>query len=341
MSPALFFCDVRLWHNHFRRQGSAMRPHTLQGSSVIPSARTTLVLLSARIMACLILAVPTVNISTAPPVQAAPVSAVQVTIQQGLLTVDVRDAALADLLRTIGELAGFRVTIHGDVTAPVTDAFTDLPLGEGIRRVVGGNGLVLIYAPSQGGGSAGVPTEVWVYATGPRPRDQVTQALAHPDSSARLEAVRSLLGRRDEAAGEALAQILTQAPDPTVRAQAATALGTVGGAQADDALVAALDDQDPSVRIEATRAITALKGDEAADPLASVLLGDQDPKVRLEAARALAALKTDEAHGVLKAADWDKDESVRRVVSSALARWESEKRAAPPQEGREGSHPAQ
>jgi hypothetical protein len=318
-----------------------MRPRTLQGSPVIPIARTTVVLLSARIMACLILAAPTVNISTAPPVQAAPASAIQVTIQQGLLTVDVQDVPLTDLLRIIGERAGFGVTIHGTVKAPVTDSFTDLPLGEGIRRVVGGNGLVLIYAPSQGGGSAGVPTEVWVYAMGPRPREQVAQALAHPDSSARLEAVQSLLGRRDEDAGVALAQILTQAPDPMVRAQAATALGTLGGAQAADALVASLDDQDPSVRIEATRAITALKGDEAAHPLAGVLLGDQDPKVRLEAARALATFKSDEAHGVLKAADGDPDGDVRRVVALALARWESEKRAAPPQEGPDGPHPSQ
>ena len=254
---------------------------------------------------------------------------------------DVRDAPLADLLRIIGERAGFRVTVHGTVTAPVTDAFTDLPLGEGIRRVVGGNGLVLIYAPSQGGGSTSVPTEVWVYAMGPRPRDQVTQALAHPDRSARLEAVQSLRGRQDEAAGEALAQILKQAPDPIVRAQAATALGTVGGAQAADALSTALEDQDPSVRIEATRAIATVEGDEAAHPLAGVLLGDQDPQVRLEAARALATFKSDEAYGVLKAAGWEQDGPVRQVIALALARWESEKRAVPPQEGRDGGPPSQ
>src|SRR3990172_7136099 len=53
--------------------------------------------------------------------QAAPPSAIQVAIQHGLLTVDVREAPLADLLQMIGERAGLRVTIHGNVKTLVTD----------------------------------------------------------------------------------------------------------------------------------------------------------------------------------------------------------------------------
>ncbi len=52
--------------------------------------------------------------------QEAPASAIEVVVEQGLLTVHVRNAPLADVLRTIGERVGLSVTIRGDVNTTVT-----------------------------------------------------------------------------------------------------------------------------------------------------------------------------------------------------------------------------
>ena len=123
-------------------------------------------------------------------------------------------------------------------------------------------------------------------------------------------------------AASALAQILAQNADPTVRAKAAAALGKLEGTEADMALSMALMDQDPSVRIQAARALGRVEGDQATPALGGVLMGDSHPRVRREAARALGAIRSEEARWALQAAALDPDKSVHHGVASALARWE-------------------
>ena len=280
--------------------------------------------------------------------QAALPSAIQVAIQHGLLTVDVREAPLADLLQMIGERAGLRVTIHGNVKTLVTDSFAGLSLGEGIRRVVGANGLVLIYAPSRGEAGASLLTEVRVYhsppaailskGTDPKKPAEATRPL-DSDRATRLKAVQALARRRDEAAIAALAQTLAQDEDPIVRAQAALALATIGGAQAAAALTTALEDKDPSVRIEAVRAFARVEGERAIPALGDVLMGDPDPLVRMGAARALSLLQSEEARLTLEAAiSENSDVTVLRTITSALAQRESEKPSLPPHQESEPGH---
>jgi len=319
-----------------------MRPRNVSIQLVTPVLRSRFLLPAARLIALLVLAVPTLHIYIIPltAAQAAPASPMQVSIEQGLLTVEAREAPLADLLHMIGEQAGLRVTIHGNVKTLVTDSFAGLSLGEGIRRVVGANGLVLIYTPSRGEAGASLLTEVRVYHSPPaatmskgtdpkkpaeatRPRDS--------DRATRLKAIQELARRRDEAAIAALVQILAQDEDPIVRAQAALALATIGGAQAAGALTTALEDQDPSVRIEAARAFAGVEGERAIPALGDVLMGDPDPHVRMGAARALSLLQSEEAQLALEAAiSENSDVSVLRTITSALARREPEKPPLPP-----------
>ena len=85
------------------------------------------------------------------------------------------------------------------------------------------------------------------------------------------------------------------------------------------AISMALTDQDPSVRMQAARDLGMLEGERAA--LGGVLLSDPDPQVRREAARALGSVQSEEARWSLEAAALDADQSVRRSVASALAKW--------------------
>jgi hypothetical protein len=80
----------------------------------------------------------------------APPAMAEMAIREGLLSVKLRHAPMADVLLAIGAQAGFEVIIRGDLSAPVTWSFSDLPLDEGIRRLLADSALVMIYAPSQG-----------------------------------------------------------------------------------------------------------------------------------------------------------------------------------------------
>ena len=257
-------------------------------------------------------------------------SGIHVEVQQGLMTVDVRGAPLADLLRVIEERAAVRVTIHGGNSPLVTDSFTDLPVDEGIERLVRGSGLVLTYAPSQRGAGVSVLKEVRVYLTPPQAAMPAAANGTKPPSparrveqerSARLREIRTLARQRDEAAASALAQILALDLDPTVRVKAVAALGKLGGTEAAMALSMALMDQDPSVRVQAARALGQVEGDQATPALGGVLMGDSDPRVRRAAARALGSVRSEEARWALEAAALDADRSVRRAVASALTKW--------------------
>lgn len=269
--------------------------------------------------------------------QDVPGSAIHMTIHQGLLTVNVRDVPLADLLRVIGKQAALRVAIYGAGNTSVTDSFADLPLDHGITRLVRVDGLVLIYTASAEARGTSVLTEVWVYEAGPGKRlvtridatvepqqeEQVSETRRKQIRAARIKAVWKLVANRDQTAAATLAQILAQQDeDPIVRAQAADALAKVGGAEATAALSAAVGDQNPVVRIQAIRAFGKVEGDRAVQTLSRVLMGDPDPQVRRHAAPALAMLRTLEARWALEAAISDPDPSVSEAAAAALRRWE-------------------
>ena len=262
--------------------------------------------------------------------QPTPESDIHVAVQQGLLTLNARNVPLADLLRIIGERAAITLTIHGNLRTTVTESFTDIPLDKGITRLVGGSGLVLIYAPPQGESGTNVLAQAHVYEVSPTnvarmQADARKQgAVARPiesDRSAKLREIRALSRQRDETAARALTQIVAQDADPTVRAKAVAALGKFGEAESARAISMALMDQDALVRVQAARALGRVEGDQATPALGGVLMGDSDPRVRREAARALGSVQSEEARWSLEAAALDADQSVRRAVASALAKW--------------------
>jgi len=80
-----------------------------------------------------------------------PTSVSHIAVDDGRLTLAVRDVPLAELLGFIGERAALQVTVWGGAGPLVTDAFTDLLLDEGIMRLVRGHALVLTYRPSPDG----------------------------------------------------------------------------------------------------------------------------------------------------------------------------------------------
>ncbi len=267
----------------------------------------------------------------------APPATNDVAVRAGLLTVKLHDAPMADVLLTIGAQAGFEVIIRGDLGAPVTWSFSDLPLDKGIRRLLDDSSLIMLYAPTQG--HAGVRPLVKVIALGasgdaaagtapvartmPSEKTEVSQEAAalslidgHED---RLRAVQRLAIIPDEAASKDLALLLSQDEDPLIRQIAAIALGKVGGAGAELALTTALGDEDSLVRVRAIQAL-AKWGPEAVGSLVKTLMKDPAPNVRRQAALSLGRMSGDGALDALQAAQADPDYAVRQAVVFALIR---------------------
>ena len=205
---------------------------------------------------------------------------IEVKIREGLLTVNARGASLADVLRVIGEKAGFTVIIRGNLSTPVTSSFAGVPLDKAIRRLIGRNSWIMIYGLSDGDGRVSVPSELQVYgsrdtetATVMQPtatksnmaapesspaslRDTILKDLARPDRHARVRAI-GMLGRlKDENSIDILIQVLLEEDDPSVRRNAVITLGRIGNDRAIDALEeVSLSDPDAAVREAANSAL--------------------------------------------------------------------------------------
>ena len=88
--------------------------------------------------------------------------AIEVTVGEGRLSLNVRDAPLGDVLRLIGQEAGLKVHLDGQFRTTITTTFTGLPLESGIRRLTRGHSSSFAYGPPPHPGRTGRLTEIWI-----------------------------------------------------------------------------------------------------------------------------------------------------------------------------------
>jgi hypothetical protein len=241
-------------------------------------------------------------------------------VDGGRVTVDVRDAELEDVLEQIATGSGFRLKTAGQL-GTVTIAFTGLSLERALRRLARDHELMLVYGATAAARGASL-LEVSVFAAPPS-----RSALDRLGSGSALEraALLAEIDRLGRPGGDGrgvprLTELLARAPDPSVRARAAQALGRVGGAGAGPPLTGALSDQAASVRLQAAYALRSVAGPAAIPALGGLLLADPNAAVRRAAARMLGAMPDPAATAALDAAVTDADAGVRLDVSRALQR---------------------
>ena len=273
---------------------------------------------------------------------------IAVHVERGLLSVDARNAPLGVVLEAIANQAGFRLKTKGGLDTPVTWSFSGVPPDKGVRRLLRNVSSVMVYAPSEDGGTGRLisirtlrrkadPADdsMSVARTIPTPPPHQTASVAESqpqpgailarvkwdgDRENRLQAVRQLIRKPNATSAEVLAVLLSQDEDSVIRRIAAIGLGKLRVPEAKEALIAALSDEDSLVRRRALQGLAKTWRNQAVEPLSTVLIEDPEPNVRRQAALRLGRIYSEEAYRSLDAARFDTDISVRRAVMAGLAR---------------------
>lgn len=257
---------------------------------------------------------------------------IEIDMEADLLTVEVRDAPLSEVVRAIGERAGFETMVVGDLDMPVNAAFTGVPVREALDRLLGDTNRVIV------SGADRAIARVWLLGSGgtaddivvTEPEHEILDAdLRHPDAKTRSEAVLKLanLGATEPVLA-ALIRVLLEDEDALVRSRAAIVLGKLGDERAVPALESALSEEHGSVRAQVIHALGLIDGENATLALGDVLLHSTDNTERVIAAQALARQDTELARQYLDAVADDSDQQVRAASRSNAGQIQGEQRGS-------------
>jgi HEAT repeats len=219
---------------------------------------------------------------------------VQVDVREGLVSVEVRERPLREVLEELNRKLGVRYRLYVDGEDRVTISFSDLPIEEAFLRLFGLDAaLVFIYPPHRG--SSAVPSEVWMLGRGTRSSGRSQgDNLASPGpepSDDLVEAARDAFDKHREAARDAA----VASPHRDVRFLAIAHPGQQSGREVVSVLLDLLQDPDPEVRQSVTRALAGVaelgeivhSDGSARGRLAQAMQTVDDPDVRLLAAETL------------------------------------------------------
>jgi hypothetical protein len=246
-----------------------------------------------------------------------------VTVDRGVLAVDVRDMPLDEVLRTISEQSGVNITVHSGGAAKVTQTFSGVGLDDGIRRLAPASNVVLVYGSAEAEGRPGATrlVEVHVYETSKSP---VTAVVDPQQRSTQLRTVRELSRKahaQEPGALASLVGLLTGDPDPAIRRSAAEALASLREPEAVNALRSGASDQDPTVRGRSLLSLGQMRDEGSVAIIAQGAMRDPDASVRRSAVWALSTLQSEDARRALEVAASDADPLVKQAAAGALKQW--------------------
>ena len=259
-----------------------------------------------------------------------PNSPVEVQLDGGALTVRAENASLADVLREIADAAGVKIVLSGDLSTPVSLSIGPVPMDQGIRNLVGAHKLIMIHESRSGASEPPRLTQLRVYgptgfgalgaggAGAAGAFDRIKRDLNSGNPGRRGRAIAQAAKLESEEALKLLEPLVEENSDATVRMQAVSALGRIGGEGATDILTRALSDPELKVRVEVIQALGATGGPKAMLSLAQLVAGEEDSELRSRAVQVLAADKSEHVTAILKKAVEDPDDRVREAALAAL-----------------------
>ncbi len=253
---------------------------------------------------------------------------IRIDLNDGLLSAEIHDVPLPEVLEEIGKLAGFKVVQVADFNdfPRVNSKFEKLAVQVAVERLVANTNRILFYSQSEGAEPQRVLSQLWLLGPGEAGADvaqsiELIDELQHEEPVKRSAAALRLVQQPDgRPVMENLALMLQTDPDPLVRSRVAIALGALGDDRAVSNLETALLDENFSVRAQSITALGQIGGDRATVALGGVLLDDAvNPIERVVAAQALWKQDSEIAQGYLEAGSSDSNAQVSAASSKAPA----------------------
>lgn len=90
----------------------------------------------------------------------------EISLEDGRLSMNVRDVSLSRVLGAIAAKAGFALDIAGELDSKVTASFENVPLERGLRRIVGRSSYIIELAPPTGASGPRRIARLSVFARG-------------------------------------------------------------------------------------------------------------------------------------------------------------------------------
>lgn len=232
-----------------------------------------------------------------------------IKFNNGQLSAKLKNSPLEKVLKEVMSQSGAKIWLNDSIDGTVTIEFQNIPIGEGVRRMLKDKNYAFVYARQDVKEgklsivSASKSKEIFTKVKEEPPRklpqrtglpvakkdkpkkeqppfeSLVKDALENEDPSKREDAIIALGESKDKKAIEIISKALTNDPTEDVRLSAIDALLDIGDKSIVDPLSAALKDRDPWVRESAVEALGEVGG-EAAIEFIKNALSDEDGSVR-------------------------------------------------------------
>lgn len=287
-------------------------------------------LLRSLLIAVLILLVADLTGSTSAEIISTP-PIMEITFQDGLISVDLVDAPLIDVLQRIKEEFGFKAHFHGDLTELITLSFTDIPLDKCLRQLTANHSLSVASLPTtqpSEQNEAKQIAEVWVLSRSSTSKTlnvtPVLPVIPSPDYSDDTDKASEDTPEQldnEEPESVPLDQLLND-PDAekSSQRQAIKKLAEIGGSASVMAMAEFLsNEEDKELRQLLVNEISSVQNEESTQVLGQVIQSESDPEIRKIAIRALGQRQNDNAaRALLEEALNDTDEEVKALADQLL-----------------------
>jgi len=257
-------------------------------------------------------------------------SIVQITFQDELISAELVDAPLVEVLQRIKEEFGFKVHFHGNADERLTLSFSDLPLDKCLRLLTVNHSLSVVTEATPRSSKqeeARHITAIWVLSRSaiakPVRSAPAVPVAASPDATDDMAELREDSSEQPEMAGEesvSLEEVLNNPfADTAQQRQAIQKLAEKGDDESVRTMASYLGNEDKEVRQLLVNSIASIQNAQSTQILGQVIENESDSEVRRIALLALGQRKDDPAaQAFLQNALDDADEEVKALANELL-----------------------
>lgn len=255
-------------------------------------------------------------------------NAVELSIEDGLISVEAENVAVQDILDALAKQHGLRLVQQAEINRAVNvsaDRVTVPRLLDSVLELSDSYQLFLPDSTQRSENNANVPPILWIFTEGTGDDYAISffeTVLLRGDFGDRREVIRNLKDLATPSAVNTLSFALSDA-DARIRNAAVEALADIGSDSALAALASMTADDDPAIRARAAESM-GRADNGSANAYLDAALADPDPRVRMAATEGLADLDNNASRQQLASALEDSDPAVRQRALEILEELDEE-----------------